>query len=379
MTFINLGCRTNAAETDEVSVVLAEARNYVVVNSCTVTTAADRDTRKAVSRARREHPGAALVLMGCYVDAHPGDTLGADVVVPNAWKQAPVDIETSVEPPGARRSRYVLKVQDGCDNRCTFCIVWQTRGRSLSRVLPYLEARARAAARAGYREIVLTGIDLGSYRGGLAPLVRRLLDAAAPARIRLSSIDPSHVDADLAALLEHPRLCPHLHLPLQAGSDRVLARMRRRYDVATFERAVAMARTVRPDLALTGDVMVAFPGETDQDFRLTLDAVERAGFMGLHVFRFSARPRTAAARYDGQVPSGEARERSRRAIELGHRLREAYESRFEGRRLQVIWDRPADGHIKGVTENYLQVTAPASGRRAGQLEEVVWRAGGVAA
>jgi len=136
---------------------------------------------------------------------------------------------------------------------------------------------------------------------------------------------------------------------------------------------------VRPDLALTGDVMVAFPGETDQDFRLTLDAVERAGFMGLHVFRFSARPRTAAARYDGQVPSGEARERSRRAIELGHRLREAYESRFEGRRLQVIWDRPADGHIKGVTENYLQVTAPASGRRAGQLEEVVWRAGGVAA
>ena len=379
MTFINLGCRTNAAETDEVSVVLAEARNYVVVNSCTVTTAADRDTRKAVSRARREHPGAALVLMGCYVDAHPGDTLGADVVVPNAWKQAPVDIETAVEPPGARRSRYVLKVQDGCDNRCTFCIVWQTRGRSLSRVLPYLEGRARAAAHAGYREIVLTGIDLGSYRGGLALLVRRLLDAAAPARIRLSSIDPSHVDADLAALLEHPRLCPHLHLPLQAGSDRVLARMRRRYDVATFERAVAMARTVRPDLALTGDVMVAFPGETDQDFRLTLDAVERAGFMGLHVFRFSARPRTAAARYDAQVPVGEAHERSRLAIELGHRLREAYESRFEGRRLQAIWDRPADGHIKGVTENYLQATAPAEGRRPGQQEEVVWRAGGVAA
>jgi threonylcarbamoyladenosine tRNA methylthiotransferase MtaB len=379
MTFINLGCRTNAAETDEVAALLAEARNYVVVNSCTVTTAADRDTRKAVSRARREHPGAALVLMGCYVDAHPGDTLGADVVVPNAWKQAPLGIEAAVEPPGARRSRYVLKVQDGCDNRCTFCIVWQTRGRSISRVLPYLETRARAAALAGYREIVLTGIDLGSYRGGLAPLVRRLLDAAAPARIRLSSIDPSHVDADLAALLAHPRLCPHLHLPLQAGSDRVLARMRRRYDVAGFERAVAMARAVRPDLALTGDVMVAFPGETDEDFRLTLDAIERAGFMGLHVFRFSARPRTAAARYDGQVPADEAHERSRLAIELGHRLRAAYESRFEGRRLHVIWDRPADGRIRGVTENYLQVTAPAAGRRAGQLEEVVWRAGGAAA
>src|SRR5262249_9105330 len=200
MTFINLGCRTNAAETDEIAALLSEAQNFVVVNSCTVTTAADRDTRKAVSRARREHPGAALVLMGCYVDAHPGDGLGADVVVPNAWKQAPHPAAAAIEPPGVRRSRYVLKVQDGCDNRCTFCIVWQTRGRSLSRVLPYLEERAGAAARAGYREIVLTGIDLGSYRGGLAPLVRRLLDAAAPSRIRLSSIDPSHVDADLARL-----------------------------------------------------------------------------------------------------------------------------------------------------------------------------------
>jgi len=374
MTFINLGCRTNAAETDEVAALLAEARNYVVVNSCTVTTAADRDTRKAVSRARREHPGAALVLMGCYVDAHPGDTLGADAVVPNAWKRAPVGIEGAIDPPGTRRSRYVLKVQDGCDNRCTFCIVWQTRGHSLSRVLPYLEGRARAAAAAGYREIVLTGIDLGSYRGGLAPLVRRLLDAAAPARIRLSSIDPSHVDAEVARLLEDPRVCPHLHLPLQAGSDRVLARMRRRYDLAGFERAVALARAARSDLALTGDVMVGFPGETEADFQATLDAIERSGFTGLHVFRFSPRPRTAAARYADQVPVAEAQERSRRAIALGHRLGAAYEARFDGRPLRVIWDRVVDGSIRGVSENYIQVTAPAAGRRPGQLEEVVWRA-----
>src|SRR5437016_585080 len=228
--FINLGCRTNAAETDELAALLRDAGNFVLVNSCTVTTAADRDTRKAFSRARREHPEAALMLMGCYVDAHPGQTLGADLVIPNARKQAPlgIDLEEAVDPPGRRRSRYVLKVQDGCDNRCTFCIVWQTRGRSLSRALPYLEGRARATARAGYREIVLTGIDLGSYRGGLAPLVGRLLAAAAPARIRLSSIDPSHVDRELIELLADPRLCPHLHLPLPSGSDRVLARLRRR-------------------------------------------------------------------------------------------------------------------------------------------------------
>ena len=374
-SFVNLGCRTNAAEIDEVAELLREARNYVVVNSCTVTTAADRDTRKAVARARREHPEAAVLLMGCYVDAHPGDTLGADVVVPNAWKEAPAATQLEVPPPGVRRSRYVLKVQDGCDNRCTFCIVWQTRGRSLSRVLPYLERRARAAAEAGYRELVLTGIDLGSYRGGLAALVSRLLTAGAPARLRLSSLDPSHFDRDLASLLEHPRLCPHLHLPLQSGSDRVLARMRRRYDLATFERAVAMARAVRPDLALTGDVMVGFPGETREDFEDTLAAVERAGFMDLHVFRFSPRPRTAAARYPDQVPVAEAKDRSRLAIELAGRLGAAYRSRFEGRPLHVIWDRVVGDRIRGISENYIQVTADAAGRRPGQLERVVWRGG----
>ena len=373
MSFINLGCRTNAAETDEIATLLSDAHNFVVVNSCTVTQAADRDTRKTVARARRENPDTALILMGCYVDAHPNDTLGADLVIPNTWKQAPIGMAV-VDPPGVRRSRYVLKVQDGCDNRCTFCIVWQTRGRSISRVLPYLESRARAAGRAGYREIVLTGIDLGSYRGGLAPLVKRLLDAAQPARIRLSSIDPSHVDQDLAALLEDPRLCPHLHLPLQSGSDRVLARMRRRYDLRTFERGVAMARAVRPDVALTGDIMVAFPGETAEDFERTTDAIERAGFSGLHVFRFSARPRTAAARYPDQVPHEIAQVRSQQAIDLGRRLQAAYEARFAGKPLQVIWDRVQGDRIKGLSENYIQVVDTVHGRRPGQLEEVVWRA-----
>ncbi|MBO0715675.1 MAG: radical SAM protein, partial [Acidimicrobiales bacterium] len=290
----------------------------------------------------------------------------------------PLEAE-AVEAPGVRRSRYVLKAQDGCDNRCTFCIVWQTRGRSLSRVLPYLESRARVAAEAGYREVVLTGIDLGSYRGGLGPLVGRLLGAASPARIRLSSIDPSHIDRGLVTLLEHPRLCPHLHLPLQSGSDRVLARMRRRYDVARFERAVALAREVRPDLALTGDIMVGFPGETDDDFQRTLEAIEKAGFMDLHVFRFSPRPRTAAARHPDQVPVTIAQERSRRAIELGHRLRSEYERQCAGREVEVIWDRTHGEVIRGVSEQYLTVTASAAGRHAGQLERVVFQPGSLAA
>src|SRR5262249_36790339 len=222
MTFINLGCRTNAAETDEIAALLSEAQNFVVVNSCTVTTAADRDTRKAVSRARREHPGAALVLMGCYVDAHPADTLGADVVVPNAWKQAPTGVEAAVEPPGVRRSRYALKVQDGCDNRCTFCIVCQTRGRSIWRALPYLEGRARSAARAGYRDTWRTGAGVGSYRGGLALLVRRSLEGARPPRVGLSSSGPPHFAGGLGGLLERRRVGLNRRLPLQSGSDRVL-------------------------------------------------------------------------------------------------------------------------------------------------------------
>jgi threonylcarbamoyladenosine tRNA methylthiotransferase MtaB len=368
---VNVGCRTNAAEVDEVAGLLKQASGFTLVNSCTVTAAADRDTRKAVSRARREQPGSAVILMGCYVDAHPGDTLGADLIIPNRWKVAPD--EGAVEPPGTHRSRYLLKVQDGCDNRCTFCIVWQARGRSISRVMPYLEARARAAAEAGYREIVLTGIDLGSYRGGLGPLLDRLLNAAAPARLRLSSVDPSHVDADLVRLLEHPRLCPHLHLPLQSGSDHVLARMRRRYDLAAFERAVALARGVRSDLALTGDIMVGFPGETEADFERTLDAITRAGFSGLHVFRFSPRPRTAAARHMDQVDPAVARDRSRQAIELGNRQKAAYQARFAGATLEVVWDRVLAGRIQGLSENYIRVSAEVEGRRPGQAERLVYR------
>lgn len=370
--FLNLGCRTNAAETDELAALLEDADNFVVVNSCTVTRNADRDTRHAVARARREHPGAAVLLLGCYVDAHPGDTLGADAAIPNHWKQAPVGVEGRVPPPGVRRSRYVLKVQDGCDNRCTFCIVWQTRGRSVSRVMPYLQSRARAAAEAGYRELVLTGIDLGSYRGGLAPLVRRLVEAAAPARLRLSSIDPSHVDGEVASLFSLPGVCPHLHLPLQSGSDRVLGRMRRRYDLARFRQAVELARAANPDLALTGDVMVGFPGESEEDFRATREAVSWAGFMDLHVFRFSPRPRTAAARYPDQVPREVAHARSQALIDQAHRQHAGYAARFTGRPVHPIWDRTQSGLIKGVTEYYLQATAAADGRRAGQLEELLW-------
>jgi threonylcarbamoyladenosine tRNA methylthiotransferase MtaB len=155
--------------------------------------------------------------------------------------------------------------------------------------------------------------------------------------------------------------------------------MRRRYDVAMFERAVAMARAARPDLALTGDVMVGFPGETRDDHERTLDAIERARFMDLHVFRFSARPRTAAARYPDQVPVEEARERSRRTIELGHRLRDAYLRSCDGRRLHVIWDRVVRDRIRGVAENYVQVEADPRGRRPGELEEVTWRTASSAA
>jgi threonylcarbamoyladenosine tRNA methylthiotransferase MtaB len=394
-----LGCKVNFAEMAELADRLSRAGVEVgedhpdpdvcVVNSCTVTAQADRKVRTLVHGLRRRHPHARLVLTGCHVDnPHPRASAvdSSDVTFPNARKREIADYLLAMHEPSASaapaaatrptfaRSRYFLKVQDGCDHRCTYCVVWRTRGPSASESEADLLERARRAADEGYREIVLTGVDLGSYgrdRGGsLAALVERLLDAAAPARLRLSSVNANDFTPALIDLVASPGICRHLHLPLQSGSDRVLKRMGRLYRRAAYLDLVASLRRRVPDLALTTDVIVGFPGESEADFEQTRTLAREAAFSGMHVFRYSPRAGTAAPRLGLPVDDPVSRERSAVLMEQAAGQRRAYEAGFVGRPLRVVWDRQLPGRMRGLSDNYISVFAPRRGQALGAIETV---------
>jgi threonylcarbamoyladenosine tRNA methylthiotransferase MtaB len=389
-----LGCKVNFAEMAELGDRLARAgftvsdsdeqADICVINSCTVTAQADRKLRTMVHGLRRRHPQAHLVLTGCHVD-NPNPRVSAvprvDVAFPNSRKREIFDyLSANFAPAVGRgsttfaRARYFLKVQDGCNHRCTYCIVWRTRGPSHSDEQVALIERARQAVANGYGEIVLTGVDLGAFgrdRGeAFAPFVRRLLDAIAPARLRLSSINANDFTPELIELTASPRFCRHLHIPLQSGSDRVLKRMGRLYRRRDYLDLVAALRTQSPDIAVTTDVIVGFPGETDVDFADTQALAADAGLTGMHVFRYSPRAGTAAPRLGLPVDDPVSRDRSHRLQAQADDQRRAYEARFIGRDLEVIWDRRLPSRMRGLTDNYITVYAPERGQTLGSLASV---------
>jgi threonylcarbamoyladenosine tRNA methylthiotransferase MtaB len=389
-----LGCKVNFAEMAELGDQLARAgftvsdgdehADICVINSCTVTAQADRKLRTMVHGLRRRHPQAHLILTGCHVD-NPNPRVSAvpsvDVAFPNARKREIFDYVAANFAPDAERgstsfarSRFFLKVQDGCNHRCTYCIVWRTRGVSHSDEERALIERARQAVNDGYRELVLTGVDLGAFgrdRGqAFAPFVRRLLEAIAPARLRLSSINANDFTPELVELTASPRFCRHLHIPLQSGSDRVLKRMGRLYRRDDYLALVGALRTQSPDIAVTTDVIVGFPGETDADFGDTQALAADAGLTGMHVFRYSPRAGTAAPRLGLPVDDPVSRDRSHRLQAQADDQRAAYESRFIGRDLEVIWDRRLPSRMRGLTDNYITVYAPERGQALGSLARV---------
>jgi threonylcarbamoyladenosine tRNA methylthiotransferase MtaB len=390
-----LGCKVNFAEMAELGDRLARAgftvsdgdqdADICVINSCTVTAQADRKLRTMVHGLRRRHPQAQLILTGCHVD-NPNPRVSAvpsvDVAFPNARKGEIFDYLTSTFAPVARaqgattftRSRFFLKVQDGCNHRCTYCIVWRTRGASQSDDEAVLIERAQQAVADGYGEIVLTGVDLGSFgrdRGrAFAPFVGRLLEAIAPARLRLSSINANDFTPELVALSASPRFCRHLHIPLQSGSDPVLKRMGRLYRRRDYLDLVAALRERSPEIALTADVIVGFPGETDSDFSETQAVAADAGLSGMHVFRYSPRAGTAAPRLGLPVDDPVSRDRSRRLQAQADDQRAAYEARFIGRDVEVIWDRRLPSRMRGLTDTYITVYAPERGQPLGSLARV---------
>jgi threonylcarbamoyladenosine tRNA methylthiotransferase MtaB len=403
-----LGCKVNYAEMAELAGRLAglgcdvvpedEPADVRVLNSCAVTLQADATTRQRLHRLRRRDPGCHLILTGCSVDANPDRYLvagsdgrpgvaGLDAVFANTEKLRIADHVAALAagradplhhlPPSGLRSRAFLKVQDGCDHRCSYCVVWRTRGASTSVPEEVVVARAQAAVQAGHAEVVLTGVDLGSYgrdRGSdLATLVSRILEGLdGTARIRLSSINANDIPERLVELNGDPRLCSHWHIPLQSGSDRTLRAMRRGYRRQRYLRVVEGLRRQNPDTELTTDVMVGFPGESPEDHEATLRLIEEVEFLGCHVFRYSPRPDTEAARLPQQGDDATLRSRSaevRRAAAASARRRR---QRAVGRQHRVVWDRVAPGEAHGLTDGYHEVAAdPVPGTRTGGMQTVV--------
>jgi threonylcarbamoyladenosine tRNA methylthiotransferase MtaB len=398
-----LGCRVNQVEGEAIAaaaaargarVTEASRADVVVLNTCAVTRTADLEAGQIARRVRRENPGSVIVLTGCYAQTRPREAarLPVDYVIGHGGKDAiaeeipalaargPLaspeirvdailrdrrvpDFRTAAFPlPG--RTRPMVKVQDGCDVFCAFCIVPHARG--LPRSVPAGDVLAEVAghAAAGAREVVLTGPHIGSWGRDLAPpgrladLLGRVRAESGLGRVRLSSMEPSEFDdAVISEIAGHPDVfCDHLHVPLQSGSDAVLRRMRRPYDAAAFRGLVARFARALPDVGIGTDVIAGFPGETEADFAATLALLEAEPVSFFHVFPFSPREGTPAARYPDRPAPEVIRERAARLRELGARKTRAFCERFLGRTLEVLLETPARaGGMRGFSRNYIPV------------------------
>ncbi len=401
VAFSTLGCRLNQVESQELMGLLerhgfrtvagaAPAQVYVV-NTCTVTGRADFSDRQLIRRITRDNPGALLVVTGCYAQTDPHAVTrlpGVDLVIGNQEKYRLPELLTSlVKRPrpevrvsdirGARevpvapfarvsgRSRAFVKIQDGCQHRCAFCIVPMARGGSRSQDPKVVVEQIEALIAAGYREITLTGVDIGHYgwdlvpRTTLAALIRRIAEAPGLRWLRLSSVLPAYLTPELREVVAGSSVvAPHLHLPLQSGSDRVLKLMRRPYNTRMYRALVeSLARTI-PGLGLGTDLIAGHPGEREEDFAATLDLVRELPFSYLHVFAYSDRRGTEAARLPERVPSNLIRERSRRLRQLGREKNVAFRRGLIGRQRDVLIlaERDRDtGLLAGLTSNYVEV------------------------
>jgi threonylcarbamoyladenosine tRNA methylthiotransferase MtaB len=383
---LTFGCRLNAYESEVMRELTSRAagagEETIIVNTCAVTAEAERQARQAIRRAARARPDARIVVTGCAAQLHPeawaalpgvARVLGnVEKLLAESWApgagSAVTDIMAARETSAhlvtefAGRARAFVQVQQGCDHRCTFCIIPFGRGPSRSVPVGAVVAQVRALLAAGYHEVVLTGVDIASYGGDLpgAPtlgqLVRRLL-ALVPelGRLRLSSVDPAAIDADLWRLLgEEPRLMPHLHLSLQAGSDLILKRMKRRHARGDALAAIARARTLRPGIAIGADLIAGFPTETDALFAETLDFLAEADLPFLHVFPYSERPGTPAARMPA-VPKSVRRERAARLRAVGQAATARFLAGQVGARIALLTEADADGSATGHSEHFAPV------------------------
>jgi len=394
----SLGCKLNQSEIEALGrgfvqaghrlVQASEEADLCVVNTCTVTQAADSKSRKLIRQLRRANPTAYLIVTGCYAEMCPQEVEaigGVGLIVGNQDKEWLVEMVGEWVDSETRKlvnsgagprihdytnlrfyqstdlsyTRAFVKIQDGCNNRCTYCIVSLARGRERSRPRQEILAEVEALVAAGCKEVVLTGVHIGGYGRelgtGLGQLVEDILTETTVPRLRLSSIEPWDLEQSLLRLWENPRLCRHLHLPLQSGCDATLQRMGRRYTASQYARLVDAARSSIPDLAVTTDVIVGFPGETDDEFEASYDFARQVRFARIHVFPYSPRPGTKAAAIPNHVEDKVKRERGRRMLALGRANLRDFRKKFVGQTVMVLWEKQTCGVWSGLTDNYIRV------------------------
>ncbi len=400
-----IGCRLNQAEIESMSrqfraagheiVASAEHADMAVVNTCAVTTQAASDSRGKIRSIARAGVNE-IVATGCWTSIQPKEAAALpnvkhvitndkkDLLVPQVLNLQPdtFDLEPidRIPIPGLhRRTRAFIKVQDGCDNKCTFCITTIARGEGRSRALADVIHDVNSALAGDSKEIVLTGVHLGSWGQELGyhlrDLVQTLLRETDVKRLRLSSLEPWDLDADFFSLWNDKRLMPHLHLPLQSGSDSTLRRMARKTTPQSFLELVHAARQVMPDVAITTDIIAGFPGETDEEFSETLEFVKEIQFTGGHVFSYSPRPGTGAARMKGQVKPEVGKRRNRILQEAIEESAKSYREKFIGQTMSVLWESTTEygeygWRMEGWTGNYLRVSATAPSPRWNEVDEV---------
>ncbi len=418
VAFHTLGCKVNHYETEAIWQLFKQAgyerkdfesrADVYVINTCTVTNTGDKKSRQVIRRAIRQNPDAVICVTGCYAQTSPAEVLaipGVDIVVGTQDRAKMLDyieqfkrerqpingvsnimkarvFEELDVPAFTDRTRASLKIQEGCNNFCTFCIIPWARGLMRSRDPKEVIRQAQQLVNAGYKEIVLTGIHTGGYGEDMkdynfAALLRDIDEQVVGLkRLRISSIEASQITDEVIDVLRHSnKIVRHLHIPLQSGSNTVLKRMRRKYTAEFFAERLKRLREVFPELAVTSDVIVGFPGETEEEFMETYHFIREQRFSELHVFPYSKRTGTPAARMPDQVDEEVKNERVHRLITLSDQLAKEYASQFEGQVLEVIPEErykedPESGLYVGYTDNYLKVKFPATEEMVGQLVKV---------
>jgi len=401
--FYTLGCKVNQYETQAMEQLItdlghtvgsfAEACDGYIINTCSVTAVADKKNRAVIRRCRRDNPNAVIGVCGCYVQHDPdaAAALGVDVLGGSAdrenfvqqmiacmEKREQIRIlddamkrrQFEVLPPGGLegRTRAMLKVQDGCCNYCSYCIIPYTRGPVRSAPLELAVEQTKELVNRGYREIVITGIEIASWgvdlpgKPQLADLIEAVCRAAPQQRIRLGSLEPRTVTEEFCTRLQKlPNLCPQFHLSMQSGCDSVLQRMRRKYDTARYFQSVTALNSAFPGCAVTTDMIVAFPGETEEEFAQSLAFIRKCGFADMHIFPYSRRPGTPADKMSGQHCNAVKEQRSRAAIEVAQEMSVNYRKALVGQTLSVLFEEPEKGFFTGHAPNYVKVYIQGDG------------------